>query len=275
MTSACCSPPSPWPAWRASTTRRGPGSASEGPAPGVRLQANFQAWGASRLNAGPAGAVSPSSTGTRPRWPEPTQGGSDETDLLGRRRPGAGRGPADRRLRRRLLVHQHHRHRSERTGGGRNRSAGQAGGVRCRSGREAGGRSGTQRRSGSQRRTDADLARRSRRGGEGPGRRRRDDPLLLFEKDQKGSGKSKCEGACAAAWPPLTTEGEAEAMKGVKTAMLGTIERKDGTTQVTYAGWPLYTYAGDRKAGEDNGTDSKAFGASWYPLHSNGKKAGH
>jgi predicted lipoprotein with Yx(FWY)xxD motif len=99
--------------------------------------------------------------------------------------------------------------------------------------------------------------------------------LYYFQKDQKGSGKSKCEGACAEAWPPLITEGEPEAMKGVKAAMLGTIERKDGTTQVTYAGWPLYTFAGDKKPGEDNGTDSKAFGASWYPLHSNGKKAGH
>jgi predicted lipoprotein with Yx(FWY)xxD motif len=99
--------------------------------------------------------------------------------------------------------------------------------------------------------------------------------LYYFQKDQKGSGKSKCEGACAEAWPPLLTEGEPEAMKGVKTAMLGTIERNDGTTQVTYAGWPLYTFVGDTKPGEDNGTDSKGFGASWYPLHSNGKKGGH
>lgn len=99
--------------------------------------------------------------------------------------------------------------------------------------------------------------------------------LYYFQKDQKGSGKSKCEGACAEAWPPLTTEGEPEAMQGVKAAMLGTIEREDGTTQVTYAGWPLYTFVEDQKPGEDNGTDSKAFGASWYPLHSNGKKAGH
>ncbi len=99
--------------------------------------------------------------------------------------------------------------------------------------------------------------------------------LYYFQKDQKGSGKSKCEGACAEAWPPLVTEGEPEAMKGVKAAMLGTIQRKDGTTQVTYAGWPLYTFVGDKKPGEDNGTDSKAFGASWYPLHPNGKKAGH
>ena len=99
--------------------------------------------------------------------------------------------------------------------------------------------------------------------------------LYYFEKDQKGSGKSKCEGECAEAWPPLTTEGEPEAMQGVKTAMLGTIEREDGSTQVTYAGWPLYTFVEDKMPGEDNGTDSKAFGASWYPLHSNGQKAGH
>jgi predicted lipoprotein with Yx(FWY)xxD motif len=99
--------------------------------------------------------------------------------------------------------------------------------------------------------------------------------LYYFQKDQKGSGKSKCEGACAEAWPPLVTEGEPEAMSGVNASMLGTIERSDGTTQVTYAGWPLYTFVEDKKPGEDNGTDSKAFGASWYPLHGNGQKAGH
>jgi predicted lipoprotein with Yx(FWY)xxD motif len=99
--------------------------------------------------------------------------------------------------------------------------------------------------------------------------------LYYFQKDQKGSGESKCEGACAAGWPPLTSEGEPEAMSGVNSAMLGTIKRTDGTTQVTYAGWPLYTFVEDKKPGEDNGTDSKAFGASWYPLHANGQKAGH
>lgn len=99
--------------------------------------------------------------------------------------------------------------------------------------------------------------------------------LYYFERDQKGSGKSKCEGPCAAGWPPLTTSGEPEAMSGVNSSMLGTIERSDGTTQVTYAGWPLYTFVEDKKPGEDNGTDVKAFGASWYPLHANGQKAGH
>jgi predicted lipoprotein with Yx(FWY)xxD motif len=99
--------------------------------------------------------------------------------------------------------------------------------------------------------------------------------LYYFQKDKKGSGKSTCSGACASVWPPLTTSGEAKAMSGVQASMLGTIKRSDGTTQVTYAGWPLYTYTPDTKPGEDKGTDLKSFGASWYPLHPNGEKAGH
>ena len=97
--------------------------------------------------------------------------------------------------------------------------------------------------------------------------------LYYFQKDQ--NGESACYGACEQGWPPLTTEGAPKAGEGTMASKLGTIERTDGTTQVTYAGWPLYTFVEDKKPGEDNGTDSKAFGASWYPLHPNGEKAGH
>jgi predicted lipoprotein with Yx(FWY)xxD motif len=96
--------------------------------------------------------------------------------------------------------------------------------------------------------------------------------LYYFEKDK--GGKSSCYGECASAWPPLTTNGSPKAMGSADSSKLGTTKRSDGTTQVTYAGWPLYTYQGDSQPGEDSGTDSKAFGASWYPLHSNGEKAG-
>ncbi|HEY2334611.1 MAG TPA: hypothetical protein VGH58_06365 [Solirubrobacterales bacterium] len=99
--------------------------------------------------------------------------------------------------------------------------------------------------------------------------------LYYFQKDKKGSGKSACYGACEQGWPPAITEGAPQAGEGAMSSKLGTIERSDGTTQVTYAGWPLYTFVEDKKPGEDNGTDSKAFGASWYPLHPNGEKAGH
>jgi predicted lipoprotein with Yx(FWY)xxD motif len=96
--------------------------------------------------------------------------------------------------------------------------------------------------------------------------------LYYFEKDK--GGKSMCAGACASVWPPLTTSGAPQAMGGVESSMLATTTRGEGTTQVTYAGWPLYTYAADSKPGEDNGTDVNSFGGLWYPLHPNGQKAG-
>jgi predicted lipoprotein with Yx(FWY)xxD motif len=96
--------------------------------------------------------------------------------------------------------------------------------------------------------------------------------LYYFKKDK--GGESACYGACAQAWPPLTTGGSPKASGGAMASKLGTTERSDGTVQVTYAGWPLYTYEADAKPGEANGTDVKSFGASWYPLHPNGEKAG-
>jgi predicted lipoprotein with Yx(FWY)xxD motif len=96
--------------------------------------------------------------------------------------------------------------------------------------------------------------------------------LYYFKKDK--GGKSACYGGCASVWPPLTTGGAPQGMSGVEASKLGTTKRSDGTVEVTYAGWPLYTYEADKKPGEANGTDVKSFGASWYPLHPNGEKAG-
>ena len=95
--------------------------------------------------------------------------------------------------------------------------------------------------------------------------------LYDFHKD-KGTTPS-CYGACETAWPPLSTAGEAQAMDGAQSSMLGTTERKDGTMQVTYNGHPLYTFTDDKKAGEANGNDFSAFGAQWYALMPNGEEA--
>jgi len=94
--------------------------------------------------------------------------------------------------------------------------------------------------------------------------------LYDFHKD-KGS-ESSCYGGCARIWPPLLTEGEPHPSNGAQGSLLGTTERKDGTTQVTYNGWPLYTYAADKKPGEANGNDFSAFGAQWYALMGNGEE---
>jgi predicted lipoprotein with Yx(FWY)xxD motif len=94
--------------------------------------------------------------------------------------------------------------------------------------------------------------------------------LYDFHKD-KGS-QSACYGACAAAWPPLLTEGNPQAQGPAERSMLGTTKRKDGTVQVTYNGWPLYTYAGDQGPGEANGNDISQYGAQWYALLPNGEE---
>lgn len=96
--------------------------------------------------------------------------------------------------------------------------------------------------------------------------------LYLFMKDKHD--KSACAGSCATFWPPLLTNGKPKAGKGVRSKLLGTTVRKSGT-QVTYAGHPLYMYAGDKKAGQTNGEGSKAFGAAWYVLAPNGHRIDH
>jgi predicted lipoprotein with Yx(FWY)xxD motif len=93
-----------------------------------------------------------------------------------------------------------------------------------------------------------------------------------FHKD-KGTASS-CYGGCAEVWPPVLSEGAPQTGEGANASKLGTTKRKDGTTQVTYAGHPLYTYVADKKPGEANGNDFSSFGAQWYALKGNGEEAG-
>jgi predicted lipoprotein with Yx(FWY)xxD motif len=92
--------------------------------------------------------------------------------------------------------------------------------------------------------------------------------LYLFRADS--GTKSACYGQCAKYWPPLLTTGAPVAAAGMKASLLGTAKRKDGTTQVTYKGHPLYTFLLDTKAGMTKGEGSKNFGASWYALAPSG-----
>lgn len=75
--------------------------------------------------------------------------------------------------------------------------------------------------------------------------------VYLFANDTAGA--SSCDNQCAAAWPPLTVDGQPVAGDGVDPAKLGTVERTDGSMQITYAGHPLYHFAGDENPGDING----------------------
>jgi predicted lipoprotein with Yx(FWY)xxD motif len=94
--------------------------------------------------------------------------------------------------------------------------------------------------------------------------------LYLFEKDRRG--RSACFGSCASVWPPLRAAGRVAHGAGVNTGRLGTVARRDGGRQVTYAGHPLYRYAGDRRAGQTSGQGLNQFGAKWYVLAASGRK---
>jgi predicted lipoprotein with Yx(FWY)xxD motif len=84
--------------------------------------------------------------------------------------------------------------------------------------------------------------------------------LYLYTRD-KGSA-SECYGACAKAWPPLTTTGPVT-VTGKYTVQrdLGVTTRTDGTKQVTYGGHPLYYFSGDTAPGQTKG---QGVGGIWF-----------
>lgn len=84
--------------------------------------------------------------------------------------------------------------------------------------------------------------------------------LYLYTRD-KGS-TSECYGACAKAWPPLTTTG-AVTITGKYTVQrdLGVTTRTDGTKQITYGGHPLYYFSGDTAPGQTKG---QGVGKVWF-----------
>lgn len=79
------------------------------------------------------------------------------------------------------------------------------------------------------------------------------DGLSLYIYLRDTEGHSTCYDVCVNNWPPLLTEGEPVAGEGVIASLLGTTQREDGTTQVTFGGWPLYYHARDDDPQEVHG----------------------
>jgi predicted lipoprotein with Yx(FWY)xxD motif len=92
--------------------------------------------------------------------------------------------------------------------------------------------------------------------------------LYLFVADP--SGKSTCNGSCAAAWPPFAAKGTAKAGSGVDSAKLTTITRDDGSKQVAYDGHALYYFVQDTSAGATTGQGVNGFGALWWVVAPSG-----
>ena len=89
----------------------------------------------------------------------------------------------------------------------------------------------------------------------------------LYVRTSDTGDTSTCYGSCASQWPALTTSGAPKAGSGVMGGTLGTIQRTDGSTQVTIDGHPLYTFAGDATSGDING---EGIGGIWFAASAQG-----
>ncbi|WP_250900854.1 COG4315 family predicted lipoprotein [Curtobacterium aurantiacum] len=87
-----------------------------------------------------------------------------------------------------------------------------------------------------------------------------------FDADVKGSGKSSCTGGCATAWPAIEATTATPKVSGI-TGKVGTITGVDGGRQITIDGRPIYTFVGDKKAGDVTGQGDKGV---WYVVNPDG-----
>jgi predicted lipoprotein with Yx(FWY)xxD motif len=100
----------------------------------------------------------------------------------------------------------------------------------------------------------------------------------LYSPAQEMNGKISCTGSCESIWMPLTVSGSAKPTASADvTGTVGTVKRPDGTTQVTVAGAPLYTFAEDGGPGKltGNGTSDQFGGTSfdWHAITPSGTTA--
>ena len=72
--------------------------------------------------------------------------------------------------------------------------------------------------------------------------------LYTFDKDVANSGKSTCNGPCAALWPPAMATATDK-----PSGSYSVVTRDDGSMQWAYKGKPVYTYKPDQKAGDRTG----------------------
>ena len=95
--------------------------------------------------------------------------------------------------------------------------------------------------------------------------------MLTSEKGDKIT--CTASSGCLHAWPETDLPGSATAAKagsGVKASLLGTVKGATGQMEVTYNGWPLYTFIGDSAAGQAKGQGLTNFGGTWYVLNTAG-----
>lgn len=87
----------------------------------------------------------------------------------------------------------------------------------------------------------------------------------LYGLSDESGGKLACVGKCLQAWPPMlvaTSVTKISLGPGV-TGVIGFVKRSATTKQVTFDGFPVYTFIKGTAAGQAHGEGISAFGGTW------------
>ncbi len=98
------------------------------------------------------------------------------------------------------------------------------------------------------------------------------DRQVVYIWEKEPSSTAECYGDCAEAWPPVLTKGDPVAAGEIDAGLLGTTERRDGSTQITYNGHPLYYYAHEGP-GEVKCHNVATHGGRWWVITPAGERA--
>ena len=94
--------------------------------------------------------------------------------------------------------------------------------------------------------------------------------LYRFDGDKaEPEPESTCNGECAKVWPPVVILDAKPKLAGVEDSEVGTVQREDGTTQLTIGDWPVYRYIGDKAPGKWSGQN---VGGKWFVVNPDGTK---
>ncbi|MER6142311.1 SCO0930 family lipoprotein [Streptomyces sparsogenes] len=94
--------------------------------------------------------------------------------------------------------------------------------------------------------------------------------VYRFDKDSAWPMKTGCLNACLDTWKPVEPVDRTK-VAGLDAKKLTTFTRPDGSKQLAFDCWLLYTFTGDTKPGDTNGQGKQGL---WFAVTDKAKKAG-
>ena len=91
--------------------------------------------------------------------------------------------------------------------------------------------------------------------------------FTLYYRTTDNHSTPTCTGSCLSLWPPQMVSGAVPAAASGMTGSFGTVASPAGGKQLTYMGWPLYTYSGDMGPRQDNG---QGIDGQWFAMSAGG-----